>query len=106
LRSLALRSINEPTIEAELSDWILTTQRPDGGWGWQGSTPEETAYALFGLHAVHRLSQEVRQRAADLLDEHQNDAPVPLWIGKGLYTSRFLIGSIIGLARELCETTM
>ena len=106
LRSLALRSINEPTIEAELSDWILTTQRPDGGWGWQGSTPEETAYALFGLHAVHRLSQEVRQRAADFLDEHQNDAPVPLWIGKGLYTSRFLIGSIVGLARELCETTM
>ncbi len=103
LRSLALRSIGDPLIEEELTNWLLTTQRPDGGWGWQGSTPEETAYALFGLHSRNRICADIGKRAADYLDAHQGELPIPLWIGKGLYTSRFLVDSIVSLARELCD---
>ena len=102
LRTLALQSISDSQIEAEIGDWLLTTQRPDGGWGWQFSTPEETAYALFGLYGEHRLSADVAGRAAGYLQEHRHEL-TPLWIGKGLYTSRFLIQSIVLLAEDVCE---
>jgi halimadienyl-diphosphate synthase len=77
-----------PSIE-----WILHTQKDNGGWGYfQATTAEETAYALIALlhyHQHHRLHDvDVLHKAADYLiqylDSPAQESP-PLYIGKVLF---------------------
>ncbi|WP_223144547.1 hypothetical protein [Xanthomonas translucens] len=76
---------------------LLQAQRGDGGWGaGRWSTLEETAYALFALHAMdereepqgRRRNAQAVARALDyMLARYAPGAPTqtPLWIGKELY---------------------
>jgi hypothetical protein len=36
-------------MASQAVDWIVHTQRGNGGWGWHVPTAEETAYALQAL---------------------------------------------------------
>jgi squalene-hopene/tetraprenyl-beta-curcumene cyclase len=57
-------------------DWLLRTQRPDGGWGDGGSgspSVEETSWALFGLLAAGLPADSAEAaRAAGWLLENQS----------------------------------
>jgi halimadienyl-diphosphate synthase len=82
--------------------WIAQTQRHDGGWGYAGSTVEETAYALLTIAAARRIvvpvSAENRSapwpwivaRGRNYLQQHVSDLTYPdrlppMWIDKDLY---------------------
>jgi halimadienyl-diphosphate synthase len=84
--------------------WIAETQRPDGGWGYAGSTLEETAYALLTIAAARRVvvpgSTEhgsakpawpwIMTRGRRYLQEHMTDLAhpgrlPPMWVDKDLY---------------------
>ncbi len=81
--------------------WIQRTQRPDGGWGFYGeSTPEETAYCLqallFSDQHIERIDPSAIEGAASYLVAHLDDTTyTPLWIGKCLYTPRYLVRAVI-----------
>jgi halimadienyl-diphosphate synthase len=81
--------------------WILKTQHRDGGWGYyRQSTAEETAYVLLALfhwdEHVERIDPEIIHNGAGYLLEHINDRQYPeLWIGKSLYTPRFLVEAVM-----------
>ncbi|CTP87450.1 putative protein y4kT [Xanthomonas translucens pv. poae] len=76
---------------------LLQAQHGDGGWGaGRGSTLEETAYALFALHAMdereepqgrRRIAQAVARALDYMLARYAPGAltQTPLWIGKELY---------------------
>ncbi|HSM56340.1 MAG TPA: prenyltransferase/squalene oxidase repeat-containing protein [Candidatus Sulfomarinibacteraceae bacterium] len=86
-------------------DFILTHQRPDGGWGHTGtSTLEETALAVLGLVAARRNGRladaSPLRRAACYLAQHSLAQPVErLWIGKGLYRPVGVVNSLVHAAR-------
>jgi halimadienyl-diphosphate synthase len=97
-----------------LVNWIIKTQRPDGGWGYYGgSTSEETAYCLKALlhwHAhVDNVDEDVLAVAANYLQYHLDDQNYPpLWIGKCLYMPYYPVRSAILMAlhhyRQLSQT--
>lgn len=99
------------SLQSEVDDllppriqWILKTQRADGGWGYyHQSTAEETAYCLQALlywdRKVQRVEPGCIHAAARFLNDHVNDTSFPqLWIGKCLYMPRHLVRSAILMA--------
>lgn len=84
--------------------WILKTQRVDGGWGYyHQSTAEETAYCLQALlywdRKVERMEPTAIHAAGQYLMKHADDKHFPqLWIGKCLYMPRHLVRSAILMA--------
>jgi len=85
--------------------WILDTQKPDGGWGCcNGVTAEETAYCLqaLGLYAryVEPVDKKVIARGREKLLACKEEMP-PLWIGKCLYTPVRVVQSAISSALAL-----
>jgi hypothetical protein len=111
--ALALRRFGEPAAARGLGaaiDWILRTQRPDGGWGVWGSTAEETAYAVHVLvRAVpgdpdgpgRARIQHALDRAQDMLaDEHSGGDHPPLWHDKDLYVPHNVVDAVIAAARH------
>ena len=88
-------------------EWILDTQRFDGGWGHYGSsTAEETAYCLQALSIYGRdvepIDQSVLARGRKRLLECMTEMPA-LWIGKCLYTPVKVVESVIYSALKLTE---
>ncbi len=77
--------------------WLYSTQNGDGGWGFYGwSTPEETAYGLLSLLFWERqrggIDPARLHAAADFLLGHIDDERLtPLWLGKCLYTPRYVV---------------
>lgn len=79
-----------PEILEERIDWLLETQHSNGGWGYQGTTQEETAYAMLTL-----LYQDASGRGVDpgvldaganyLYDRFQQTEYDALWLAKVLY---------------------
>ncbi len=91
-----------PDLVAPARLWLLESQRPDGGWGLAGSTPEETAYAVFGLAApAAPHPAEALARAAAYL----RGAPAgpALWIGKGLYHPRLVTEAAAAAALQVAR---
>jgi halimadienyl-diphosphate synthase len=84
--------------------WILKTQRADGGWGYyHQSTAEETAYCLQALlywdRNVERIDSSTIHAAAQYLIDHVEDTYFPqLWVGKCLYMPRHLVRSALLMA--------
>ena len=82
---------------------LLQAQREDGGWGaGRAPTFEETAYALFALHAMdrseepaarRRIAQAVTRARAWMLARYVPHAlpQTPLWIGKELYCPTLVV---------------
>jgi halimadienyl-diphosphate synthase len=67
-------------------EYIRSTQQPDGGWGIQGSSEEETAYALQALVSQNGSGAFNREIEAGLSYMRGGPRPPPeLWVDKGLY---------------------
>jgi len=92
------------SLVAQAADYLLQTQRDDGGWGKEHSTHEETSFAALGIEAVRRVGMideatcmQALRRAGDFLV----DKPLEyekLWIGKSLYCVRPLTKMIYEVA--------
>ncbi len=102
----ALIELDEAFV-AERIQWLLATQRADGGWGYYHmSTAEETAYALLTLLRWSQRNEgvpvEVIQRGAAHLDSvAEHDVYPALYIGKCLYTPRLIVQSLVASAQHL-----
>jgi halimadienyl-diphosphate synthase len=88
--------------------WLRKTQREDGSWGWfDKGTPEETAYAVQALVlAPPDLQAELAgslRRAAQYLNETEDEPVTPMWIGKTLYGPVQVIRSAVLSARLLLQ---
>lgn len=111
--ALALRRFGGPAEASALAaavEWVLRTQRPDGGWGVWGSTAEETAYAVHVLVGAvpgdpdGRCGAEIQRalaRAQDVLaDDRSGDEHPPLWHDKDLYVPHNVVDAAIVAARH------
>jgi len=80
--------------------WIISTQKHNGAWGFYLPTAEETAYCLQALFLWRRhggtVPLDVLKRGVDWLSEHA-DPPydVAFWICKCLYTPELIVRSAI-----------
>ena len=70
-----------PGIVSRSIQRLYRYQNPDGGWGWwgsEGSSPQMTAYALFGLAEASKdgfaVDENVMQRASEFLRDYLNQA--------------------------------
>ena len=95
----ALRGIADDIVLAQVR-WSLSSQHPDGGWGYYGySTPEETAYALLALLYWDELGERVDpsriHAGAAYLTANFGGELTPLWLGKCLYTPLYVVRSLI-----------
>ncbi|WP_433529023.1 prenyltransferase [Micromonospora sp. CA-263727] len=85
-------------------DWVLATQRDDGGWGRWSTTAEETAYAVHVLLAAGRPARpgvpEAARRALAHLRADLAGHP-PLWHDKDLYAPLLIVRAAILAARKL-----
>jgi len=70
-----------PGIVSRSIQRLYSYQNPDGGWGWwgaDGSSPQMTAYALFGLAEARKdgfaVDDQVLQRASEFLGTYLNQA--------------------------------
>jgi len=81
---LALRKTEQSLTEAAVN-FLLKSQRKDGGWGVSMSTHEETLYVLQALLSL-RLNEynEVIEKGKKYLRNSENGFE-ELWVDKGLY---------------------
>lgn len=90
-----------PALVGPAVQWLLTTQLPEGSWGYYGATLEETAYALLALTVARHAGWSIPARALDRGGSYlrQQWAPglihPPLWIGKTLYAPLQIIDGLI-----------
>lgn len=76
--------MNQPYVRRAV-DWLLSVQKPDGGWGetcysyndpaWAGrgkSTASQTSWALLGLMAAGEVDSPAVERAVEYLTANQN----------------------------------
>jgi halimadienyl-diphosphate synthase len=80
-------------------EWLLSTQRSDGAWGYYLPTAEETAYSLQALAVwnshTHSVDKQVFRQGAAWLQEHAKPPYPSLWIGKSLYCPELVVRSAI-----------
>jgi halimadienyl-diphosphate synthase len=86
-------------------DWIISTQNPDGSWGYYSPTAEETAYCLQALmtwyQQGHDVPRQVLTRACAWLVRHATPPYPPLWISKCLYSPTLVVHSaVLGALRQ------
>ncbi|HNT75152.1 MAG TPA: prenyltransferase/squalene oxidase repeat-containing protein [Anaerolineae bacterium] len=87
------------TLVQDAVKWLLSTQNPDGSWGYYMPTAEETAYCLQALVVWHKhgidIPSEVFSRAGAWLQENMDPPYFPLWVGKCLYCPELVVRSTI-----------
>lgn len=94
---------------ASASAQISRTQNSDGGWGADGSTAEETAYAAIGLAAAAERGlagadwESTLRRAHTCLSTHPPQL-TPLWLGKTLYCVQPLVHLLHTVAIRRIDT--
>ncbi|MCD6461587.1 MAG: hypothetical protein J7L61_02470 [Thermoplasmata archaeon] len=96
---LALAPLGDSLVERPVG-WLLSTQNPDGGWGFTKSTLEETSYALQALFSYEMetgeiLDDGVLSAGMDFLMRNIGGEREELWVGKGLYTPTVVVDSLI-----------
>lgn len=96
------------SLALEAAELLLGMQQPNGGWGIDQATTEETGYAILGLAAVFDgsilSSSDTKRRihasllrAAEAIEQIPVDFPA-LWIGKSLYC----VKPLVPLLRQVC----
>ena len=85
---------------ADAVEWIINSQRSNGGWGYYGeATAEETAYCLQALGIWNRRGGKIPSMRVEhgrrWLMQHAEPPYPPLWIGKSLYSPELLIQSVV-----------
>lgn len=90
----------DKALARDAVNWILSTQRSDGSWGWYHPTAEETAYCLQALITYHnqvdRLNTSAIYQGADYLYQQYGAWKMPsMWIEKCLYTPEHIVESTI-----------
>lgn len=91
-------------------DWLLSHQRPDGGWGAFGrSTIEETGHAALALctwqRSGHAVPGDVLERAEAYLTATSTERPTHrFWIGKVLYCPPTVARAVAIAARYALAT--
>ena len=101
----------EPDLLQEPIKWLIQTQRPDGSWGYLAGTAEETAYALQALIFCHKhkkanISADLIKQATQYLEtstERRATHYKPLWIGKTLYYSTWVVHSAVLSALAMAQ---
>lgn len=100
--NLALRAFGD--LDSDLSsrviDWFLDTQNPNGSWGYLDGTMEETAYGIQALLYYHTKVDKIDIKSVEsavkyLEMNYQNKNYPELWIGKGLYTPKNIVQSVV-----------
>lgn len=90
--------------------WLIDTQRPLGGWGQFGPSPEETAYALQALTTWKRQGMsvpiETLRRGQEWLIVHRAEPNPALWIGKCLYCPDLVVRSAVLSALLMVESVL
>ena len=81
---IALQGIDE-NMSSLAIEFLIKSQRHDGGWGFHRSTAEETFYVLQALLGVsgQDYSDVIRKAERYLRDQGNNFEA--LWVDKGLY---------------------
>jgi halimadienyl-diphosphate synthase len=100
----------DDTLAGCAVDWLLSHQRPDGGWGaFECSTPEETGHAVLALctwlRSGRAVASDVLERAQAYLAQTSAVRPVHrLWIGKVLYCPPTVARAVVIAARYALST--
>jgi len=86
---VSLEGIDE-VLGGKAADWIISTQKENGAWGFNGGTPEETGYALQGLLHYHtkveKIDEEVLINGFRYLSRTYGIVKnSPIWMSKALY---------------------
>lgn len=82
-------------------DWILGTQKSSGAWGSYNnlSTAEETAYCLQALQIWQAYKGNIPHSRIEQgliwLEQNVDSPHPPLWIGKVLYSPKYVVRSTI-----------
>jgi hypothetical protein len=88
-------------------DWVVTSQREDGSWGFFMPTAEETAYCLQALNIWQKSTGKklgpIIRKGTNWLRQKLDHPPYQLWIGKGLYSADLVIKSAVNSALLLAE---
>ncbi|MFC1721916.1 hypothetical protein ACFL0Z_03310 [Patescibacteria group bacterium] len=90
-------------------DWILKTQRLEGGWGYYNiGTCEETAFAVQSLYFAMKkginIPKESLKKARYFLNKEYKGYTYPeMWIGKTLYAPISVIDSYILSALDMLD---
>ncbi|MEM9774594.1 MAG: hypothetical protein AAF902_08450 [Chloroflexota bacterium] len=98
-------------LENELArdsiQWMLDTQKSNGGWGDQFTTAEETAYCLQAIllwkKAGHYVPEEAIKNALEWLNDHLFEPYPPQWMAKCLYSPLVMVRSSILSALMLAK---
>jgi hypothetical protein len=89
----------DPSLAEGVISWIIDTQNPDGTWGVQGGSLEETAYALQALlfyNTYESVDLRFTVQAMNRIDTVcPGDSLDSLWIGKVLYCPPRVVQSSI-----------
>ena len=96
---IAVHGLNDKLVEDAVS-WILENQKPNGMWGFNNGTKEETAYALWTLlyynDHVTPIDEQILIQGLDQLAQRGGAAKhEELWIAKGLYCPVNVVDSLI-----------
>lgn len=96
---MAVHGLNEKLVEDAVS-WILENQKPNGMWGFNNGTKEETAYALWTLlyyddYVTPVDEQILIEGLAKLVHGGGAAKHEELWIAKGLYCPVNVVDSLI-----------
>jgi len=92
-------------------EWMLSTQHPNGSWGYYRPTCEEMAYCLQALMTYHTqvepLDGSATDRAAEYLAQQKPPWDLPaMWIEKCLYTPPHIVESVILSALSMYENRL
>lgn len=96
---IAVHGLNDTLVEDSVS-WIIENQKPNGMWGFNNGTKEETAYSLWALlyynDQVTPIDDQILIKGLNQLMYGSKSVKLEeLWIAKGLYCPVNVVDSII-----------